>query len=571
MRYAREFGAVSSRERRRADLFYESLVGVRRAKYRDLRRPIESDESDEQAPPAAPPPAAAPPAVQPRYLPSGGRNYVPQQGTFNHAPASFVVTPASFLPERTTDPGAAIDAALTASGLNAAERGRITRAGLVPIAAEFGGPALTELFARLRWSSTDIVNWGVGADSMLVPRLLIHIPGHFRELARRAPDAREAFLLECLGWLLMTHIRGAVAAATSKNWWVPPAPPFVTAVPNPLPPMSAEVARLFTRYLLIDTTMPATQWNRKLMTWGSGLAGRQWQAEVQAPQPGRPFYASLATIPAHLNTAASRASFTTAWNQRLHDTDLANTPDAAGAAAVTLAGLSNAVALRQCDNTNAHLPAGALASLSLQGMEMTYVFPRTRGLTLTSLAFMGQLHPVYTALFKAMYELGWNDLLYHCEGGGCFRGIKHPASASITIAGASVTVDPFNAPTATTVARVNTNFTAVQRAKVVRAEQTARSLSEHGNGAATDFNVSENDQAIAARPFGSMDPRIVAIFEAFHFLWGASFRPTDPMHFEYCQAPCAPAAASAGSLGQVVAPRLLMPARVTTAQEPVIA
>ena len=57
-------------------------------------------------------------------------------------------------------------------------------------------------------------------------------------------------------------------------------------------------------------------------------------------------------------------------------------------------------------------------------------------------------------------------------------------------------------------------------------------MSEHGLGAAIDFNVTENDQGIAARPFGSMDPRIVAIFEAFHFRFGACFNPTDPMHFE---------------------------------------
>jgi hypothetical protein len=35
------------------------------------------------------------------------------------------------------------------------------------------------------------------------------------------------------------------------------------------------------------------------------------------------------------------------------------------------------------------------------------------------------------------------------------------------------------------------------------------------------------------------------------------------MHFDYCQAPCAPAAANAGTLGPVVTPRLLMPIRAT--------
>jgi len=572
MRYVRGFGMVTARERRRADRFYDALIGVRTTVRPPFRRATAPYETHEHALPieqAQPQPAA--PAVQSPYLPAGGRDFAPQQGVFNCQSASFVVVPASFLPERTRDPGAAIDAALTAAGLTAMQRGQVTRPGLEPIASEFGGPALTELVARLGWSAADIATRGHGADSMLVPRLLIHIPGHFRELARRAPDAREAFVLECLGWLLMAQVQGAVASATRSSWWIPPPPPFVTAVPNPIPPMSAEVSRLFLRYLLIDTTLTAAQWNARLMAWGNSLAGRQWQAEISAPDPGRPFYASLAAIPAHLNTAVPRAAFATAWTHRLADTDAAHPPDAAGAASVTLEGLRNAVALRTCDNANAHLPPGALADLTLQGLEFTYVFPRTRGITLTKLALMSQLHPVYTALFRAIYELGWNDLLYHCEGGGCFRGTKHPGAARVAIGGAMVTVDPFDAPNATTVARVNTNFNAPQRARVVGAEQTARRISEHGNGSATDFNVAENDQAIAARPFGSMDPRIVAIFEAFHFRWGACFSPTDPMHFDYSHAPSAPAAANAGTPAPVVAPRLLLPARATTAQEPTIA
>src|SRR5262245_3707059 len=200
MRFASGFGVVTPAERRRADLFYESLTGVRRA--RRARRPRYVPE-DEQAPPAP----------QQPYLPQGGRDFVPQNGVFKCALNPFVVVPASFLPERTTDANAAIDAALTAAGLNAARRGRVTRTGLVPIAAEFGSPALPELFARLRWSAADVEGWGQGTDSMLVPRLLIHIPGHFRELARRAPDGREAFVLECLGWLLMAQLRGTVASA----------------------------------------------------------------------------------------------------------------------------------------------------------------------------------------------------------------------------------------------------------------------------------------------------------------------------------------------------------------------
>jgi hypothetical protein len=540
---------VTPDERRRADRFYESLTGVRA---RRARLPWSVPASEQ---------ATDSPAQQP-YLPQGGRNFVPQNGAFNCAPNPFVVIPASFLPERTTDANAAIDAALGAAGLDAAQNRQVTRAGLMPIATEFGPSALPELFARLRWAAADIARWGHNADSMLAPRLLIHIPGHFRELARRAPDAREAFMLECIGWLLMARLRPAVASATRKKVWVPPPPKWVTVVPNPIPPSSTGVSRLLLRYLLIDTTMTADQWNAQLVAWGGGLAGRQWQAEVGAPQPGRPFYASLATIPAHVSTATIRADFATAWAAKLRDADAHHTPHAAGATVVTLNGLLNAVELRECDNSSRHLPAGAISTLDLQGLELAFDFPLPRRIV-TRLALMSQLHPVYTALFQAIRELGWNDLLYETEGGACFRGVSHPATFRVMIGGSSVTVNPFNAPDATTVTRINTLFTPVQRNKVIAASQTAQTMSQHGLGAAIDFNVPENEQDSNARPFGSMDPRIVAIFEAFHFQSGACFRPTDPMHFEYCQAPCAPAAANAGALGPVVTPRMLLPLRAT--------
>jgi hypothetical protein len=539
------------RRRAGADRLYESLTEF-------LESPAVApwglrESYDEQAP--------SPP--QP-YLPAGGRNFAPQPGTFNCAPPGFTVIRATFLPARAVDANAAVDAALTAAGLNATQRGRVTRTGLLPIAAEFGAAALTELFARLRWSAADIASSGRGADSMLVPRLLIHIPGHFRELARRAPDAREAYVLESLGWLFMALMRTAVANATRKTWWVPPAPGFVSAVPDPVPPLSAEVSRLVLRLLLIDTTLTAEAWNARFVAWGTGPAGRQWQAEIGAPQPGRPFYAALVTVPAHVDTAATRASFATAWTQRRSAVDARHTPHAAGATVVTLDGLRNAVALRECENSSPHLPAGAIARLSLQGLELTYDFPRTTGRTITALPLLAQLHPVYTALFKAIRDLGWNDLLYQTSGGACFRGIKHPASARVTINGAQVTVDPFNNPNPTTVTRVNTNFTAAQRGTVVAASRTARTMSEHGLGAAIDFNVPENQQDVGLRPFGSMEPRIVAIFEAFHFRFGACFAPTDPMHFDYCQAPCAPVPATAGTLGPVVTPRMLLPMRATS-------
>jgi len=254
----------------------------------------------------------------------------------------------------------------------------------------------------------------------------------------------------------------------------------------------------------------------------------------------------LVSVPAHVNTTGIRASFATAWTRRLADADAAHRPHAAGAATVTLAGLQNAVSLRQCDNGNRHLPRGALSRLSLQGLELAYDFPMTTGGTkIRRLTLLQQLHPVYTALFRAIKELGWNDLLYQTSGAGCFRGIKHGAARRVNIAGSSVLVNPFVRPNAATVTRINTHFTRAHRAQVVRATRTARRMSEHGLGAAVDVNVPENGQGIAGRPFGSMDPRITAIFEAFNFRWGACFTTTDPHHFEYCRTACAPAAVPA--------------------------
>jgi hypothetical protein len=558
MKRVHGFGLVSEHERRAADLFFQELMGIRPAP-----PPRRSEAWHEDLPP---------PPTRLDYLPSGGRAFVPQQHTFNCAPAAFTVIPASFLPTPTTDANAAIETALTAAGLDAAQRGRIVRDGLVPIAAEFGGSALAELFARLRWSAAEIVERGRAADRMLVSRLLIHIPGHFRELARRAPGPVEAYVLECLGWLLMSSLRSAVTSATSNNWWIPPAPEFVSVLPNPMPALTREVSSIIVRRGFIDTVMPVGIWNSRFQMWATGLPGRQWHSELNAARPGLPFYAGLLTIPAHINTATTRASFGPAWTARVADTDAANAPHAAGATTVTLAGLRNAMALRECDNSNAHLPTGVLRNLDLQGLELAFEYPLRVGesRTVRSLALMSDLHPVFTALFQTIRALGWNDLLYQTSGGGCFRGIKHPAHARVPIGGVQTLVNPFHAPDATTVTRINTHFDTAQRTRVVRATRTARTMSEHGLGAAIDFNTQENDQNIATRPFGSMDPRIVALFEAFHFSWGACFNPTDPMHFEYCQAACAPAAVP-GSSGIPAGSNGVVPGMIPSRAGPMIA
>lgn len=474
------------------------------------------------------------------YLPAGGRAFVPQQGTFNTAPAAFTVVPASFLPEPTTNTTAAIDAALTTAGLSAAQRGTIARAGLVPIAAAFGASALTELFARLRWAPAFIVKHGDAANKMLVQRLLLHIPGHFRELARRAPSAAEAFVLECLGWAMLSHVRQAIENATRTRWWIPPAPDFFTAVPNPIPAVSTEVRQLITRLGFIDTVMPVGNWNARYASWRRGLAGRQWDSELNAAQPGLPLYSGLLTVPAHVSTATQRAAFNTAWNQRVAAIDALHPPMAAGAAQVTLSGLRNAEALRQ--DAPGNIPAGSQGGLDLQGLELARgTFPLVDGGPVSRrFTLLTQIHPACTALFRAIRELGWNDLMFQNSGAIAFRGVKHNP-AVVNTAGNSLGA-PFSAPTAALVTSINNTATAASRAAVVRAARSARSMSDHAMGIAVDINYPENVDNVGARPFGSQDPRLVALFEAFNFRWGAGFNPTDPHHFDYCQAACAPAA-----------------------------
>ena len=54
------------------------------------------------------------------------------------------------------------------------------------------------------------------------------------------------------------------------------------------------------------------------------------------------------------------------------------------------------------------MPAGVISMLNLQGLELAYDFPRPQRIV-TKLALLTQLHPVYTAVFRAIRELGWND------------------------------------------------------------------------------------------------------------------------------------------------------------------
>jgi hypothetical protein len=147
------------------------------------------------------------------------------------------------------------------------------------------------------------------------------------------------------------------------------------------------------------------------------------------------------------------------------------------------------------------LPAGVIQLASLQGVALVIDFPALVGAPVAlDLSVLGAVQPVFTALFQTLAQLGWTDLLFQTGGAACFRGMKQPS-------------DPTSPDS---------------QAKA------ARTMSNHALGTAADFQTFENVQ----RSGGRMDPRVVALFEAFRFRWGRCFPVPDPMHFEYCGATC---------------------------------
>jgi N-acetylmuramoyl-L-alanine amidase len=440
-----------------------------------------------------------------------GRAFSPANGAAvfrGCAPTPVAVSPATLLPVDTVDADAAIRHALTQNGVGAAAVTTFhTRGGfapLRPIARLFGATALTELIARLRYTPEMLVNpphdhgrnlvanLGVHhAAEILAPRLLAAIPGHFRELARRAPDPVEAHALENLGWLIMRSLASRVGTDTGKQWWLPPPPQFVTPFSSTLPAFSPQVHQLIMRTLLIDDTLSFADYNARVRFWQNGLAGQQWQLETGRAQStggaGLPFYPQLVTIPAAIDIAPLVVRINEAWTRRLAETD-AQFP----------VGSPQSVHALQQDETERLADLHLTSTASLGGIELVNQFPlltsqAARHLR-TTFTILTAVKPTIEQLYATLAGLGWNDLLFETQGSFVFRGNK-----------------------------------------IANNPAAARRLSNHGRAIAMDLMVFENPPGVAP---GTIDPRIVLLMESHHCRWGRCFPTANPHHFEYCGTAC---------------------------------
>jgi D-alanyl-D-alanine carboxypeptidase len=473
--------------------------------------------------PIQPASAQRPPLFKPAEQPEWGSAYSASAGVFRCPPSPVTVTKATRLPQPLPNNDAiitsAVRSALKSAGLSEQQLTRFAQDGgvksLLPIARFFGEGAFAELLARLRYPAAKIVapfhSYDTDADArqklgvqsvavLLVPRLLACIPGHFRELARRASGADEAHALESLGWIFMSALRSEVRKSGQPSWWIPPAPDFVTPLPEALPPLSGTIYSLALRTGQIDTSLPYPVYRERFNTWSIGCAGQAWRLETGIQQaksgqpPGQPFYAEVVPggIPQGIRLPnAATQQLDNSWRTLV-----------ATVSPVT----SKSAADKLRKSNEATLPAATanlITKIDLGGVRLVEDnFPvlSTHRSIYKQLRVLKDAADVFKKFFTTIRSLGWNDLILESAGGFSFRGVKLPW-------------DPNNP---------QRYYAAAQR------------LSNHGHGLAIDINDFENPQ----KSTPAIDPRVVAIFEAFHFSWGRCFSVTDPHHFEYCGAGC---------------------------------
>ncbi|HEV2778158.1 MAG TPA: S8 family serine peptidase [Actinophytocola sp.] len=440
---------------------------------------------------------------------AAGRTTVAARSPAEALPESTHVCPrpaivaATAFPAPERDGPAAARSALRATGLGDRELARFEAAGglapLAVLAARFGAEAFTQLLRRLRypagWLAQPPHTYGsqlhqrigvTDAAELLVARVLLAVPGHFRELARTRRTDVDAYAVENLGWWAAGSLRDEVERATGRRWWLPDPPGFARR-PAEVTGLGPEVRAALAAF----GAGPGDPvgYEQGLAAWRAGLAGRQWALETGLRSSplgaGQAIYPELLHVPHPVDVRATRTEITRLW-RRFAESVAAEHPDPAG----------QLDRLTRCHNDL--LPRDRMVHVPLAGLRLLTRFPceaaGAERSVVSTLPVLGAVDPVVRDLFGAFVALGWPDLIFHTAGALCLRGKK-------TTGG------------------------------VDRRLRAARQPSNHGFGLAIDLNVFENGLGHA----GSMDARTIALFEAYGFRWGGCFRTNpDPMHFEYC-------------------------------------
>lgn len=460
------------------------------------------------------------------------------------------VDPATYMPQPTRVPDLALAIALDALGVSSGTKTTLRRNGgykhLGPFAELFGASALLELLSRLHYSEKELLtppenftdSTGTTLRDLrrtllpgrLAARLLLCVPGHFRELARRTHDPVEAHALESAGWALAGWLRDRLAAETKVSWWIPRAPAFSNTTAFIAQAPSTMLSLLGRDFA---TSGRQDKHAEDLRSWQDGPAGRQWAREVGAASsstgngPGLPFYADVMTgeMPQHVDISGARSQIAGIWKKMLDDMgpgDPANLADILEKLWNDLVrnGTTDQEKIGKLTRGDPEsekfrkryfggVSVELFARIGLGGLELAYIHPslvRQGDARRVSTVVLKELVPTFSRLFETAYQLGWNDLIFQTAGTVNFRGKKSDAKKT---------------PLKDQLAR-------------------ARQLSNHAFGAAIDINNNENDikhnepgtknQATNIR----IDPRVISIFRAFGFTYlGCNQKNPDPMHFEY--------------------------------------
>lgn len=450
---------------------------------------------------------------------------------FNCRPPQTRASMVTQFPNIVSNPETVIEQAFSGRGISAADIRTFRNNGgftpLLPVARHFGD-AFSELIDQLNYSNDWIIHprvtWGnrdtaaSNAAPYLAPRLLLAIPGFFRTLARRTRNATEAYCLESLGWLVMYRLRDLIGQNTNNNWWLPPMPAFVQALPaRSFTYISTDITDYAFHLNAFNVNITEQALNSKSREWLNSLAGQFWRAEtgqIPGETPGLLFYPNMVGIPAAVNTQTQTQQIDQAWQVRLNDVDRAfPMPSAATPEQAVAVKQQRMQALTDRNQPNPGSISGLFGTSSFGNVRLAYEFPQlvnTRNPvgTIQRIRVLSVLVPVVESVFQTVEALGWNDLLFQTMGGQLFRGIA-----------------------------TNREHNESPADYVNRAYPRSRRISEHSYGLALDLNVVENPQGRNAQ--AAMSPRLISLFEAFGFTWGYCFNPHDGHHFEYAGTPVA--------------------------------